>query len=262
MIIKTLGSAALLSVGMASAASAASVLIFGDRSEQANVQSVLEAQGDTVTNVNTATAVSTDFSTFDTIWSLNIFSSYGAVLEQKLVDFIGAGGGVYMTAERPCCEAANDSIERVINASLISGSVIVGGFGDVTGPFTYNTNAIGNLDADLAVGWQPSAPGQISGVSGNNVVVSADQTGRAVAAGWNESDLGSGRIAVFGDVNWLSSIDLNEAQVVRNTQEFLFDGFVGPNPPPTNPVPLPAAGWMLIAGIGGLAALRRRNRAG
>lgn len=27
------------------------------------------------------------------------------------------------------------------------------------------------------------------------------------------------------------------------------------------PVPLPAAGWMLIAGIGGLAALRRRKRA-
>jgi len=32
-----------------------------------------------------------------------------------------------------------------------------------------------------------------------------------------------------------------------------------PPPPPTNPIPLPAAGWMLIAGIGGLAALRRRN---
>lgn len=32
-----------------------------------------------------------------------------------------------------------------------------------------------------------------------------------------------------------------------------------PDEPP--PVPLPAAGWMLIAGIGGLAALRRRKRA-
>ncbi|MEM9709309.1 MAG: choice-of-anchor K domain-containing protein [Pseudomonadota bacterium] len=30
---------------------------------------------------------------------------------------------------------------------------------------------------------------------------------------------------------------------------------------PITPVPLPAAGWMLIAGIGGLAALRRRKKA-
>lgn len=31
-------------------------------------------------------------------------------------------------------------------------------------------------------------------------------------------------------------------------------------PPPPPPVPLPAAGWMLIAGLGGLAALRRRRK--
>lgn len=30
--------------------------------------------------------------------------------------------------------------------------------------------------------------------------------------------------------------------------------------PPTNPVPLPAAGWMLIGGLAGLAGLRRRRK--
>ena len=44
--------------------------------------------------------------------------------------------------------------------------------------------------------------------------------------------------------------------------DFLFTGTL--IPPPGNdpdPVPLPAAGWMLIAGLGGLVAMRRRKTA-
>lgn len=33
------------------------------------------------------------------------------------------------------------------------------------------------------------------------------------------------------------------------------------NGAPPNPIPLPAAGWLLIAGVGGMAALRRRGKA-
>jgi hypothetical protein len=32
-------------------------------------------------------------------------------------------------------------------------------------------------------------------------------------------------------------------------------------PPPPNVVPLPAAGWMLLAGLGGIAAMKRRRKA-
>lgn len=259
----SMAAAALIAAGSASSAVAASVLVFGDRqTAQDSVQNALEGQGDTVTNEDRTAAEGLDFSTFDTIWSLSFSGSYSSTLESKLIDFVAGGGGLYLTFERPCCEDANDSVERIINASLLSGSVTVGGFGDVGGTFTYNSNAIGNMDADLAVGWPPSAPGQIEGVSGDNVIVSSDETGRAVAAGWNEDDLGSGRIAAFGDVDWLTPLDSAELQVVLNTQEFLFDGFVGPNPDPTTPIPLPAAGWMLIAGIASLTAMgRRRSRA-
>lgn len=32
------------------------------------------------------------------------------------------------------------------------------------------------------------------------------------------------------------------------------------DPTPTNPVPLPAAGWLMLAGLGGMAAMRRRKK--
>ncbi|ARE38813.1 hypothetical protein RGUI_0672 [Rhodovulum sp. P5] len=254
MIKKTLTAVAALAL-TANAASAANVLIFGDRGyAQDEVQTILEGQGDTVTNVSRS-SVPVDLSVFDTVWSLSYNSSYGTALEDQLIDFVANGGGLYLTFERPCCEAANDSVERIIDSSLLAGDVTVGGFGDVSGTFTYNANAIGNLDADLAVGWPPSSPGQISGVSGRNVVVSSDVTGRAVAAGWDETDLGAGRIAAFGDIDWLNSVDANEAQVVLNTQEFLYDGYVGPNP---DPVPLPAGGVLLVTGLGAMVVSRRR----
>lgn len=43
----------------------------------------------------------------------------------------------------------------------------------------------------------------------------------------------------------------------RDSQSTVADGCT----PGTTPIPIPAAGWMMIAGIGGLAAVRRRRKA-
>ena len=50
---------------------------------------------------------------------------------------------------------------------------------------------------------------------------------------------------------WSSSADLSHASI-------WYSGEATPVEEPS-PVPLPAAGWLLLAGIGGLAALRRRK---
>ena len=61
--------------------------------------------------------------------------------------------------------------------------------------------------------------------------------------------------------NWFNTdIPANgggNAPGLSNIQLFATGGLV----PDMPPVPLPAAGWMLVAGIGGLAAMRRRRRA-
>lgn len=235
-------------------AMAASVLVFGDRGERFTVATELEAQGNTVTNTS---VLPTDLSGFDTIWHIGAFAPLSSAEQSRLSAFLALGRGVYLTGERPCCEALNDTLESLINANLASGSITVGGFGDVGGPYTYNSTAVGNIDSDLSVGWVPSAPGQIDGVTGDNVVVTADATGRAVAAAWDDNDFtNGGRVALFMDVNWLSSLSAEEKLVLANTQEFLFDGFVGPNP---NPVPVPAALPLMAAGVAGLGALRKRK---
>lgn len=260
--MKRIFSIALISIVLtATASSAATILVFGDRGgERAHVTTALQGLGNTVTN---QAALPADLSGFDTIWHIGAFTPLSGGVQTQLSGFLADGKGIYLTGERPCCEALNTSIGSLINANLKSGSVQVGGFGDVGGPYTYNANAVGNIDADLATGWLPSAPGSIGGVTGNNVVVSADQTGRAVAAAWEDNDLiNGGRIALFMDVNWLNGLDGGELQVIANTQEFLFDGFVGPNPDPDpnpNPVPLPAGLPLLVSAIMSIGLLRRRR---
>jgi hypothetical protein len=84
-----------------------------------------------------------------------------------------------------------------------------------------------------------SAAGPAVAPDAFNVVYLMDN---AVSSGsFNTSDLAQG----------FSNIRLFGTQRLTNV----------PPPPPTNPVPLPAAGWMLLAGIGGLAAWGRRRRA-
>lgn len=106
----------------------------------------------------------------------------------------------------------------------------------------------------------PSTVGIIGG--GPEWTALGDDTGRCFASGcgytgWVNSlyeiDTAGNYLLQFGVTNWTDQI--------FDTGMAIAGATIGgvPIDPSVPPVPLPAAGWMLVAGIGGLAALRRRK---
>lgn len=195
----------------------------------------------------------------------------------------------------PIAQAATVTV-NLDNLVLADGDVIQtksAGYGS-SGPVTLNW-APRNVDNEALRHWNGDYSGRDAAYCLNGVSCALDLT---VAAGFSVS-LDSFRLGGYPNTNlnvtW-SVIDLLTDMTVASADQPLVSGstgltntvgatstkgfriFFGPdgfngginditysyarvvNPPPPPPtVPLPAAGWMLLAGIGGLAALRRRR---
>ena len=254
----TVIASALVMASMASPSDAANILVFGDRpGDQAQLTSDLISLGHTVTNRST---LGTDLSGFDTIWDLQIFSGLSSSDQASLRNFISSGGGVHFTGERPCCEAANDSIQAILNSLVIGGGITVGDQGDVVGPYSFNANAIDGVGVGLGT-WLASASGGVTGIGGIGApsnVLTTNSAGQATGALWNSSDLlgNAGAITLLMDVNWFSNGGNRVAQIGR-IQAFLESGAA------VAPVPVPAALPLFasVLGLGGLLGWKHKRKA-
>jgi hypothetical protein len=83
---------------------------------------------------------------------------------------------------------------------------------------------------------------------GETIDVISTLTARAYASGDPFSEIGGGSVNVRSS----DPVSLSSVGFLTSTPTVV----VPPNP---NAIPLPAAGWLLIAGLGGLGALRRRT---
>jgi hypothetical protein len=233
---------------------ATNILVYGDDGRKNTVAADLSAQGHTVTNV---AAIPADISGFDEVWAFHIFSAFSGAESASLAAFVSAGGGLYLTGERPCCEAANTSIEALLNSLVIGGGISVGGMGDVPGGETYSFNpgAAGGISTTPNVlgPWAPSAPGRLAGVSGDNILTLGN-LGDIGGGVWDSPDLvpGVGRIALLMDIDWISGGPPGDrVNIVENIELYLRPGAQAPEPT-----------TLVLLGVGllGLDVLRRRRR--
>lgn len=201
-------------------------LVFGDRGERDIVAARLASDFPSRVVVDVATLPS-DLSAFGTIWHVGAFVPIASPEQAGLRGFLGTGGGLHLTGERPCCEDMNASLTTFLRSAVEGGAgITVGGQGDIGGPYLFNPGAKGaiaqSLNAQGITQWQPSAPGGVAGVSGANVLVTG-ASGAVVGAVWDQADLigGAGRITLFMDVNWITNA--GAAEVIRSVNRFIDD---------------------------------------
>src|SRR5262249_202815 len=159
------------------------------------------------------------------------FNAISPADQAKLAQFLAKGGGVYLTGERPCCQTLNSSVQSLLRTVVVGGDgIVVGSNRDFPGTATFNPNAVGGITSspNVLTTWAPNGPGEITGISGSNVLATS---GDGIVAGvWNEANLTgpAGRVVLMMDVDWLSdgnSLAICSAQcrqdIVANLAAFL-----------------------------------------
>jgi hypothetical protein len=153
--------------------------------------------------------------------------------ETELEAFVNAGHGLYLSGERPCCEALNASDTSVIDDLVAGGGIQAGGQGDAddgTAPEAVSPDAIDDVaeTPNVLTSWTPNEPGGMTGVSSANVLTSTNFDGESLPTGavWDGSDMtnGKGRLAILMNIPWLESQYWDQTtatQMAVNLERFL-----------------------------------------
>jgi hypothetical protein len=229
---------------IATSAGNANVLIagsgdVGNPEPNNNLAQLLTGAGYSVTESATLPA---DLSSFGQVWWVD--SNPPTSDEQnQLIAFAQSGKGVYLTGERPCCEALNAADQTIVNSLVTGGGITVGGQGDVcscNAPLPVNPTVVGGVATQpfTVTTWTPASPGGMANVPASSVFSyyqpGDPSTRQVVAAVWDRPNLvGNGRLVVFMDVNWPEAAwrAANWFEVAQNVAFFL-SGLGSPPGPP------------------------------
>ena len=137
---------------------------------------------------------------------IDAYHPFAASEETELANFERAGGGLYLTGERICCTAQNQTDQDLLNSLLKNANLNLTSISDPVGsdPQAINPGTIDGLatSPNKLTTWTPSATGGIIGVSGNNAFISSP-AGVVLGAAWDGSSTTSGtggRIVILMDI--------------------------------------------------------------
>ena len=278
----------LILLVVASGSQAAVISIVGDRSELNNIEAGFLAQGDTVNRyTSTWNSLSEsqldDVFSADIVWEADIFNGFSNSIANRMMNYTGNNGGLFLTAERPCCETHNSAIESLARTLTGDAGLLVGGLGYDIFNHSFSSSPTTILTGPNDIRGQNAlhdGPGQVSptgGVNSDACFVTSDNGNICSAAAWGADILpgNKGRLVIYGDINSQPSLvsDYSGEQFV-NIRDFLLAGFSGgadvcianPNLPgcPGNggqPVPVPEPSTLSLLGLSllGLRFARKKK---
>lgn len=245
---------------LSSAASAGTVAVFGDRFNLNTINDFYDGLADHSSSIIGSLTGAT-LSGVDLLWAVQPADSYSASELTAMADFMTGGGRIAFMGEHGSFapnenNRINEALTDLGSTMSITNATLDPGFQDATiadgqiqsdplldGVSTYNYAAFAPLNM---------------GTNGISLMLGSDLT--SVMMGFE--NVGAGSIFLITDQNVWDNVGL-----ATNDNAIMFENLIdgdtsNPNNPPTMaPIPLPAAGWMLLAGLGGLTAMSRRKKA-
>jgi MYXO-CTERM domain-containing protein len=191
------------------------------------VAELLEGLDHDVTREISATAtLPSDLSGFDTVWVVQVAETTG-VQQTTLVDYVNAGGGLYLTGENhPCCAALNRSIQPIMNR-LVPEITMMTSAGEIGDEWTAATDTWGITTTPNALPTLLTGdPGAMAQIAPRNQVYKDSAGDKIGMAAWTGEYLteGGGCVAVNMDLSfWTEAVhpEIDKTPFAENVQRFL-----------------------------------------
>jgi MYXO-CTERM domain-containing protein len=225
---------ALLALSHASEARADKVLVYqaqtnnpldGDTAGPA-AAAILTGLGHTVTSqISIGATLPTDLSSFDSIWIISLVPLTG-VQQTTLINYVRAGGGLYLTGERPCCQDINNGVQAILN-TLTPDITQIGNQGEGGNLFQAAATDTWSITTtpNAVPTWLTGEAGLMNTVPAQNQVYNHPQ-GKTGAAAWTGEELKKAAGCVYAAMDlswWFANVNpqQNKSLITENVQSFL-----------------------------------------